>query len=412
MFTLENYKNGIKNIFGRRSMIHSESNACDQSVQLPVFFSDDEIEVSINELIENGYSFENFVLKCEKTYEFALDMFNRMRPFISTNRYVKDEKFKAIVDNYKFNITQPSNLYIIALVCFIGTQSADEDKPRFFSSYFSYATNDEWSIVDCYRFANLQIEIPKAVPSAEINALIKSYLFNISFNHGLLFKIVEENEERIRHIRNRREGQLFPFKLYKNELITYYNQGLTSDMPMAQYLAFYHVIEFFFASISEQDMVQKIKATITAPSFSPLRNRDIKDLFKLFKKINKVQKEDGVWDEKNALRLCLQAYVPDLDSLTKSLISIDSSLINYYSTTDVSFANEAKRIDFEEKADIVYNMIRDRVYSVRNAIVHSKEGEKLKYEPFKNDRELTKELPLIQAIAEEVIINSAKDSSL
>ena len=43
-----------------------------------------------------------------------------------------------------------------------------------------------------------------------------------------------------------------------------------------------------------------------------------------------------------------------------------------------------------------------------NAIVHSKEGEKSKYEPFKHDKQLAKELPLIRAVAEEIIINSAE----
>lgn len=91
-----------------------------------------------------------------------------------------------------------------------------------------------------------------------------------------------------------------------------------------------------------------------------------------------------------------------------SISSIDSSAVNYYSTTDVSFADEGKKISFNDTADAVYSTIRNRVYAVRNAIVHSKEGERLRYEPFRHDAELSKEVPLIRAIAEEIIINSAK----
>lgn len=41
------------------------------------------------------------------------------------------------------------------------------------------------------------------------------------------------------------------------------------------------------------------------------------------------------------------------------------------------------------------------------SIVHSKEGEESRYEPFKHDKFLAKEIPLMRAVAEEIIINSA-----
>ena len=65
-------------------------------------------------------------------------------------------------------------------------------------------------------------------------------------------------------------------------------------------------------------------------------------------------------------------------------------------------------INFDDLSEAFYTVVRNRIYSVRNAIVHSKEGEKLRYEPFKHDKELAKEVPLIRAVAEEIIINSAK----
>lgn len=46
-------------------------------------------------------------------------------------------------------------------------------------------------------------------------------------------------------------------------------------------------------------------------------------------------------------------------------------------------------------------------YATRNAVVHSKYGERLRYEPFKHDKHLGKEIPLMRAVAEEIIISSA-----
>ena len=120
------------------------------------------------------------------------------------------------------------------------------------------------------------------------------------------------------------------------------------------------------------------------------------------------QRDDGVWNEKNGLLLCLKQYVPDLSVLKDSIDRIDRYAIDYYQTTAVAFADDGKIIDFSEETEKVYSAIRNRIYATRNAIVHSKEGEKLKYEPFKHDKQLAKELPLIRAVAEEIIINSAE----
>ena len=205
-----------------------------------------------------------------------------------------------------------------------------------------------------------------------------------------------------------REGQYFPYKSYKSELVKYYYQGISADIPFTQYLAFFHVAEFFFQTISEQDAFKEIEEFITRPSFSPHRKDDIRQFYNKVKKRMRDQKEDGVWDERTGLLLCLKKYIPDIEILRNSVNSLDVSAIDYYKNEDVSFADGAKPINFDDTSEVLYATIRDRVYSVRNAIVHSKEGKKLRYEPFKHDKELSKEIPLIRAIAEEIIINSAE----
>ena len=104
----------------------------------------------------------------------------------------------------------------------------------------------------------------------------------------------------------------------------------------------------------------------------------------------------------------MKRYVPDLSVLKASIDRIDNTAIDYYQTTSVSFADDGKTANFDEEAEKVYSAIRDRIYATRNAIVHSKHGERLRYEPFKHDKQLAKEIPLIRAIAEEIIINSAE----
>lgn len=98
-----------------------------------------------------------------------------------------------------------------------------------------------------------------------------------------------------------------------------------------------------------------------------------------------------------------------MEVLKFSIERLDSTAIDYYKTSLVAFTDESKTINFDDEPERVYLSIRDRIYSTRNAIVHSKYGERLRYEPFKHDKQLAKEIPLMRAIAEEVIINSAEN---
>ena len=48
------------------------------------------------------------------------------------------------------------------------------------------------------------------------------------------------------------------------------------------------------------------------------------------------------------------------------------------------------------------------VYFTRNALVHSKSSKnKERYKPYKDERDLQKEIPLVKAVAEAIIINSS-----
>lgn len=150
-----------------------------------------------------------------------------------------------------------------------------------------------------------------------------------------------------------------------------------------------------------------IASFITRPSFSPYRYEDIHNFYNVIKKKMRDQRDDGVWNERNGLLLCLKRYIPDLSTLKASIVRIDSSAIDYYRTTSVPFTDDGKLIDFEDESERVYSSIRDRIYATRNAVVHSKYGERLRYEPFKHDKHLGKEIPLMRAVAEEIIISSA-----
>ena len=112
------------------------------------------------------------------------------------------------------------------------------------------------------------------------------------------------------------------------------------------------------------------------------------------------------FDEKNALLLCLKKYV-DISELKNSLNNVDSTLISYYENTSVPFSGGAC-VDFNKENDVILKQLQDRIYSTRNSLVHSKDGIKSKYVPFRDDNMLIKEVPLLKFISESVILQESK----
>lgn len=311
---------------------------------------------------------------------------------------------------YEIALTRASQKYIMSLIC----NESDSLNKEFALSLYNF---DEIAnlkdFCDSFGILTVNFKSEKPLNLAEAKKMIQSYLFNITYNENLVLNIstfLDKSKRIISH--THRSGQFFPYKHYKQDLINYYYQGLCADMPFTQYLAFYHIIEFYFQNISEENILNEITSAITTPGFSPYKKETIKQFYNKIKKKMADQKEDGVWNEKNALLLCLRKFIVDISDFKISIDTIDSSSIDYYKNNEVSFADDGCKINFDISQDDAMVQIRNRVYAVRNAIVHSKEGEKLKYEPFKHDKDLQKEIPLIRAIAESVIINSAQKINL
>lgn len=419
MFTIENFISGLQNALPN---IHVEIS--DDKLLFSRLTSTDNIDFEHNghlgeillsdiqgilDEIADGTTFNDYMLYKKVGFEVSIKAHDRMRlpPF----RFMEREQFSVSEHNYHFCISKASYQYIIALMCFYSLHSdINIDLPqinRIMMRNDVFGSLDE--LCDLFRILTAKIVAPVECTLAEYKKMLQSYLFNISYGTNIVFAVLDLSEEQRPLRRNvRREGQLFPYKLYNQELVKYYYQGASADIPFTQYLAFYHVAEFFFQTIAEHEAFQEIENFITRPSFSPYKKEDIRQFYNKIKKKMRDQREDGVWDERTGLLLCLKKFIPDVENLKNAINAIDSSALGYYKNNNVPFADEGKIINFEDTSDAIYTVIRNRIYSVRNAIVHSKEGDKLKYEPFKHDKDLSKEIPLIRAVAEEIIISYAK----
>ncbi len=419
MFCIENFVAGLGKVL-RNTRIEDrethftlikiyERSGSEDTEEIEVGELDKEELLKCSQWYSQKANFNGSSLYNVKTFESAIKPQDRGRgmPY----RYYERDAYKVSERGYEIIISKASIHYVFALLCYIGkVGSADLDIDYFYINRGIRMSEihrmDDLS--EAIHILSAKIEAPTEHSQHEMSKIMQTYLFNVAYNRDMVFTLTNFKDDTRRRRYSRREGQLFPYKAYNNELTTYYYQGVSTDIPFTQYLAFYHVAEYFFQTIAEQDAFQEIEEYITRPSFSPHKKEDIRAFYNRIKKKMREQKEDGLWDEKTGLLLCLKMYVKDLDTLKDTIIEIDPTAIDYYEKEQVPFASDGGTINFADSQEAVYATIRNRVYAVRNAIVHSKEGERLRYEPFKNDKELLREIPLIRAVAEEIIINSAK----
>lgn len=197
-----------------------------------------------------------------------------------------------------------------------------------------------------------------------------------------------------------------PLREYSVDSVDYYKLALSSRDPYIKYLSFYHIMEYFFDEVFKKKMVEDLRNKITLPDFSYKNDDKIYDIAKFIKNRWRMNDESGQGDELESLKFVLNEYVPVSD-LQSRIKEIDSLSVSYYQSNKVLFC-DAPVIGWNDTQGAI-TQIAKRVYFTRNALVHSKSGKnKERYRPYKDEKQLEKEIPLVKAIAELIIINSSR----
>jgi len=194
-----------------------------------------------------------------------------------------------------------------------------------------------------------------------------------------------------------------PKRTYIKELTNQYYMGLSSKLPFVQFICYYHVMEYFFEKVYNDDMIKSLQDQISSPRFSVKREHDIKEIIKFVTKKVRDKNERYDINELEALELVLKKYV-NIEDIKGSL---PDRVIDYYATSEVPFS-KGDVVDFNNlQSNNLYEKLAKRIYKTRNSIIHSKSGEKAVYSPFKDDKALEKEIPLLKFVAEEIIIQTS-----
>jgi hypothetical protein len=265
------------------------------------------------------------------------------------------------------------------------------------------------------RLETIQVSATNDKTKDEFERLIYSFIFNLSYNSDYTIfptRFIDEyiSVYRINRLRRSRILEVeAPKRLYENELIHHYQKGVASESLDNQFLSFYHVLEYFFEKIYNEEIISKVRSELTKPNFSYKRTRDIKLLIDIIQKKLKYKNDEFLINELEALQLTISKFITDFPAIKCEIDSYDNSLVDYYKNNEVPFSG-GNRINFEiaEIEQIVKNMAQ-RIYKTRNSIVHSKETDKSRYLPFRDDKDLLKEIFLIRVVAEHIIIESSNE---
>lgn len=236
----------------------------------------------------------------------------------------------------------------------------------------------------------------------KLQAVAEAALFHFAYGHGIGFALSETwgrvTYRRVGHRQNRKVQ--FPRRTYISELLAYYHLALGCDSPILAYLALYKILEYFFTSSSERVVHQELAEKLVEPDFSHMKSDKLNEL------VGIVRHHDKKLNERRLLRTVIEDHI-DEEHLRGWIKDYDEENDDYYTTERDLFADNLK-IDTSDNQ--IYATTANRIYHIRNALVHHKEGEMSRFIPFSGQEEvLHEEIPLLLYLAEQVIIKNGED---
>ncbi len=235
----------------------------------------------------------------------------------------------------------------------------------------------------------------------KLHDLATSGLFNISFATGVGLSMATSWERSLYRLgRGRDDEPQFPRRIYDKELAAYYQLALSSDSPILAYLALYKVLEFFFTSASEAVLHKRLADKVAHPDFTH------KSAAQLRQVVSMVRKFDQKMDEQRMLATVLEQNFM-VDEVPSWVADVEASTGHYF-TQPQNIFGQSMTLDINPEG--IYASLAARIYFIRNALVHNKEGELARFTPFSGQEAvLFKETPLLMFLAEGLISKTGKD---
>lgn len=360
---------------------------------------------------------EDFMISGAGSFEALIDLSSDR---IARNIVIKD--MNEIVDgarNRTYKIGKPGDIFCLYLI--FNMMSMPRLRPYLIGARYNEIDSQERVLenaevlleltekhaVNLYSF---KLAMGNSSNRGTMLRIFDSFRFHLAYNLGISITNINSVDKLFRTFsatrKNTIERQVLeaPQRRYLPDLVYHYQLGISAKEPFTQYISYYHVLEHFFDDVYHENIVSIFRDRITHPGFSYNNKSQVKSLLKKLRNEISIRDDAISPDEKTSLGLTISKYV-NMPELIESINALDDDVRDQYRGR-LTFC-DAAIINVTEGHDNIVKSLASRIYSIRNAVVHSKDNDKLRYVPFRHDNELAKEIPMIKLIAEQVIISTS-----
>lgn len=229
---------------------------------------------------------------------------------------------------------------------------------------------------------------------------IEACLFKLSIENKAIYNIFIPRDPFAVKIPERPLDRTIPRASYESAPVVYYKLGQSSFLPSQAFLAYYHVLEYYFHRVAEKRLHHQLATILNDTSFkSEPRSLD--------RVISLIRGGDRRNDETELLRAVIDHFISEQD-LLGFLKDIDDSAgaISYFKKTKAF----GKELQIANHPDQVISTSSRVIKEIRNAIVHSSDNyrrDECHIPLTETEGVIGKFVPIVRFLAERVIFGAA-----
>jgi hypothetical protein len=240
--------------------------------------------------------------------------------------------------------------------------------------------------------------------------IVQATLFNLAFLYDLTFETTSDLFRRRSPRRYRTTRRVLSSELpvvsgaYNHDLVRFYVRAISNSDPVNQFLSYYHVLEYFFVQLSDEELYGKLRSRMLTPGYRPT-TRSLDSV------IQDVVKHKRETDETEMLKLVVKKFIEPTD-LAEFIQHYEAHLEEKLYSSQTSLFGEKFKTNLDPQH--ILGDVSRRVKAIRNALVHSSDRYERneRYVPSRSAEErLQKEIPLLKFLAEKVIVGCADISA-
>jgi len=234
---------------------------------------------------------------------------------------------------------------------------------------------------------------------------VKACLFNLAYSHHESWEVRDEIKSRgfsYPRLLDEEVSLEIPNAVYDQNLVSYYKVAKSSSFPGQCFLSYYHILEYHFLRVADEQLFQAVKAKLNDPAFKSTY-KNVSNL------LATIKRNDSVGDEKEMLRAVLRKYVAEEDFIefVKELQNAEGE--NIYTSSKQKILGQEFNIRLEPGHAL--SNFGSVLKHIRNCLVHSSDrySREETFLPLTASEDLiVKYIPIMEYLAEKVIFSTAE----